>query len=198
MNTHFSLDYVGLVAERQLPYELTPIPLTFALHSVNGEVTQLLNDVDSVYAELWPGESITLHFPVPPLPNEGWSRSFILKSRGRYETFASEGRPFGKPASQFQVSLPSEFHLAQNHPNPFNPETVIEYALPQPSNITLTIYNVIGQQVHSWDISSQPPGYHTIRWDATDRFGNRVPSGIYLYRLQASTFAASKKMLLLR
>ena len=93
---------------------------------------------------------------------------------------------------------PARFHLSQNYPNPFNPETVIEYALPELSDISVVIYNLRGQEVRRWDILFQSAGYHTIRWNGTTALGNPVPSGVYLYRLQAGDFVLTRKMVLLK
>ncbi len=90
-------------------------------------------------------------------------------------------------------NLPSEFALLQNHPNPFNPATSIEFALPTASQWTLSIYNLIGQKITEFRDHSEA-GYVTIQWDAS-----RMPSGLYFYRLEAgSNFVASKKMILLK
>ena len=91
-----------------------------------------------------------------------------------------------------------DFSLLQNYPNPFNPETVIQYALPRPSDVNIVIYNILGQEVRRWDIVGQSAGYHRVRWDGTDALGNRVASGVYQYRLQAGDFTATRKMVLLR
>ena len=60
------------------------------------------------------------------------------------------------------ASLPKEFDLRQNYPNPFNPSTVIEYALPKPSQVKVQIYNVLGQRVRNLVDERQEPGYKTV------------------------------------
>lgn len=91
------------------------------------------------------------------------------------------------------VQIPKEFALAQNYPNPFNPSTTIKYELPVDSRVVLTVYNVIGQEVTTLVNGEQEAGYWSAKWDA-----NNVASGVYLYRLQAGDFVASKKLLLLK
>lgn len=89
-------------------------------------------------------------------------------------------------------ALPAEFSLHQNYPNPFNPTTLISFDLPRRSEFELTIYNVLGRVVeHVTGVSSA--GRVDIEWDASGR-----SSGIYLYRLDAEGFAATRKMLLLK
>jgi hypothetical protein len=88
--------------------------------------------------------------------------------------------------------LPSEYSLTQNYPNPFNPVTTIEFALPKAGEWTMTIYNVLGQEVTNWHKQTEA-GYHKIEWDAAN-----YASGLYFYRLVAGNFTATKKMVLLK
>ncbi|MEW6052068.1 MAG: right-handed parallel beta-helix repeat-containing protein [Candidatus Zixiibacteriota bacterium] len=90
------------------------------------------------------------------------------------------------------VNLPTEYSLSQNYPNPFNPATTIELALPQAGRYKLTIYNVLGQVVESVEGFSEAGVVHYV-WDAS-----RECSGVYLYRLEAGTFEATRKMILLK
>ncbi|HEX7402330.1 MAG TPA: T9SS type A sorting domain-containing protein [candidate division Zixibacteria bacterium] len=96
------------------------------------------------------------------------------------------------------ASLPKEFDLRQNYPNPFNPTTVIEYALPKPSQVKIQIYNILGRRVRNLIDQRQEPGYQTIHWDGKDDSGNEVSSGIYFYRIVAGDFVKCKKMTLLK
>ncbi|MEW5994254.1 MAG: PKD domain-containing protein [Candidatus Zixiibacteriota bacterium] len=89
--------------------------------------------------------------------------------------------------------VPSEFGLEQNHPNPFNPTTDISFTLPSPTHVTLTVYNMLGQQVAVLADGVYGAGNHTVTWDATGE-----ASGIYLYRLTTADFTTTKKMLLLK
>jgi PKD repeat protein len=93
--------------------------------------------------------------------------------------------------------VPQEFNLG-NHPNPFNPTTDISFTLPEPSYVTLTIYNVVGQQVITLVDGYRTAGPHTVTWSGRSANGEAVSSGIYFYRLEAGEKAISKKMLLLK
>jgi hypothetical protein len=95
-------------------------------------------------------------------------------------------------------SLPRQYYLFQNRPNPFNPGTHIEFNLPGKSQVTLSIYNLLGQQVNTLIEDELPAGIHSIYWDGTDYSGDTVSSGIYLYRLQAGDIIETKKMLYLK
>jgi len=95
-----------------------------------------------------------------------------------------------------EAATPKTFELSQNYPNPFNPATQIHYQLPQAVQVSLTIYNMLGQEVRKLVNAQQPAGYHTAIWDGRDNAGRPVPTGIYHYRLQAGSFTMTKKMLM--
>lgn len=88
---------------------------------------------------------------------------------------------------------PREFTLSQNYPNPFNPFTVISYQLPVNSFVYLKVYDVLGRNVQTLVEREQPAGAHQATFD-----GSHLGSGIYIYRLQAGTFTATKKLLLVK
>jgi flagellar hook assembly protein FlgD len=97
-----------------------------------------------------------------------------------------------------EVKLPSHFELNQNYPNPFNPTTTISYSLPRTENVSIEIYNILGQLVSSTQRYNQQPGTYSIKWDATDRNGRAQASGIYFYRLVAGDFTDTRKMIYLK
>jgi hypothetical protein len=84
-----------------------------------------------------------------------------------------------------------EIHL-QNYPNPFNPTTTISFSVPKPCDYTLTIYNMLGQEVAAYSGAAEP-GEVRIEWD-----GTKVASGVYFYKLTAGTYSDTKKMMLLK
>jgi flagellar hook assembly protein FlgD len=84
-------------------------------------------------------------------------------------------------------AIPDEVALEQNYPNPFNPSTVIEYAVPDESFVKLTIFNIIGQEVATLVNETLPAGYHSASWNASNVNGGAFPSGIYIYRLNATS-----------
>ena len=88
--------------------------------------------------------------------------------------------------------IPSNFSLAQNYPNPFNPTTSIAFSLPMASDYTLTIFNVSGQTIQTFEGANEA-GNVVLDWDAND-----LASGIYFYRLDAGAFSQTKKMVLLK
>ncbi len=103
------------------------------------------------------------------------------------------------PAPISVQTRPAVFSLAANYPNPFNPQTTIQYALPQAADVALTVYNVLGQPIRTLVAEHQAAGRYAVEWDATNDRGQSVSSGMYFYRLQAGgDFLDIKKMLLLK
>jgi hypothetical protein len=118
----------------------------------------------------------------------GWpDRSNIIYAR-------VNGVEFGTPlATALDPSHPGRFELCQNYPNPFNPSTTIRYGLPNRSHVTLTVFNILGQQVTILQNAEQDAGYHEVRFD-----GSGLSSGLYFYRLQAGEHVQTRKLLLIR
>ncbi|MCU0644055.1 MAG: Ig-like domain-containing protein, partial [bacterium] len=96
------------------------------------------------------------------------------------------------------VTKPDEYRLYQNYPNPFNPKTHIDYQLPEPSRVTIRIFNIIGQEVRTLVDEMKTVGYHSVMWNGLDNFGTPATSGIYYYRMETNSFIEVKKMVLLR
>jgi hypothetical protein len=101
--------------------------------------------------------------------------------------------------------IPKEFVLENNYPNPFNPNTILRYQIPMEAKVTLRIYNILGQEVKTIIDEIQSAGFKSIEWNSTNNIGNAVASGVYFYRIDATsvtertkTFTQVKKMLLLR
>jgi hypothetical protein len=97
------------------------------------------------------------------------------------------------------IVLPIAFELSQNYPNPFNPSTTISVSLPYSANLSVIIYDILGREiVRLIDGERKEAGYCSLRWDAKNKNGAMVTSGVYFYRLKADGFVLTKKMLLLR
>jgi hypothetical protein len=90
-------------------------------------------------------------------------------------------------------TIPGQFILYQNHPNPFNPSTAIRFSLPTSGNVSLKVFNMLGEEVATLVTGHRDAGTHLVQWDASGQ-----PSGVYFYRLQAGEFTETRKLLLLR
>lgn len=94
--------------------------------------------------------------------------------------------------------LPPQFFLYPNYPNPFNTASMIRYDLPQGSNVSLAVYDILGREVARLMEGYKEPGYHSIRWDGQDRRGREIPYGVYIAQLSTPRYTKSIKMLLLK
>jgi len=94
--------------------------------------------------------------------------------------------------------MPSDYGLDQNLPNPFNPSTTIKYQLPASGDVSLVIYNLLGQQIRSLVKETLDAGFHSIVWDGKNQLGHQVASGVYIYRLQSGDFTTARRMMLLK
>jgi hypothetical protein len=109
------------------------------------------------------------------------------------EPFADPLSGQGNGSAKSTPAVPHEYDLAQNFPNPFNPSTVIQYAIPVKSHVILTVHNLLGQVVATIVNGEQEAGFHEIRFDAVS-----LASGVYLYRLEAGKYVQTRKLTLIR
>jgi hypothetical protein len=135
-----------------------------------------------------------------------------LATNARGDMFAGTGGN-GVFSSQFTTGvkenvgeIPRAFMLAQNHPNPFNPSTVIKYELPQAVDVQLAIWDLTGRRVRKLVQQQQPAGRYAITWDGRNEQGEALASGVYLYQLRAGDpsagsgrgFVQTRRMALVR
>ncbi|PIS45967.1 MAG: hypothetical protein COT22_02490, partial [Ignavibacteria bacterium CG08_land_8_20_14_0_20_37_9] len=93
--------------------------------------------------------------------------------------------------------VPNNFNLSQNYPNPFNPTTMINYELPSKARVSLILFDILGRKVAALIDEEQNEGYYQFGMDA-NKVANGLASGVYIYRLSAGSFNATKKMVLLK
>lgn len=97
------------------------------------------------------------------------------------------------PVAEEAISLPTTFALDANYPNPFNPETVIRYAVPEAIAVEVVVYDVLGREVMTLVNEEQQAGRYTLTFD-----GSGLSSGVYVYRMKAGSFVQSHRMVLLK
>ncbi len=105
----------------------------------------------------------------------------------------------GVKSKEIAIITPKDYKLEQNYPNPFNPTTTIRFSLPVKNNVTLAVYDMLGQEVKTL-LANQlfAKGSFEVAWDGTNNFGVKVSSGNYIYTLKFGNFQISKKMTLLK
>jgi hypothetical protein len=156
-------------------------------------MTMLLWDKDSGLApgNWWETATSVIQFPSKPWGQSGAVNSSDISGLG---TIGVVGRAIATDIKDTGSELPNVVALYQNYPNPFNPTTKIEFQLPQPASITLSIYNSIGQKVATLVNSTlYQSGRHTVGFDARN-----LSSGIYFYRLETENQIFQKKMILIK
>jgi hypothetical protein len=128
---------------------------------------------------------------------------FIARNNmtGRTNVLPYDGSNYVPPTGVEEkdiAELPLEYSLSQNYPNPFNPATQIRYSLKEGVQVSLRIYNVMGNLVTTLVDQKQSPGNHSVLWDGRDRQGKLVSTGIYFYKIQAGSFTQIRKMALVK
>ena len=116
-----------------------------------------------------------------------------------YSFFDEDFRLISKGDSiLYNQTIPTEFSLIQNYPNPFNPKTNIRFALPKDSFVKLNVYDVNGKLVDEIVNGYLEPGIHNVEWSGTDMGGIDVSSGVYFYRIEASNYSKTYKMVFVK
>lgn len=183
---------------------LTIAPESFFLSTVKlplsgpGCIVRLFNPLDHTVSALltFPSavlsacETSLLEVDGSPLPVVGES---VLATFGPFEVKTVRVNLMQPNAIPQPAITPGAFGLEQNHPNPFNPTTVLSYKLPVAGDVTLTVFDVLGRRVAQLVDGRLASGTHTATFDATG-----LATGLYLCRLQAGTHSATIKMMLLR
>lgn len=153
------------------------------------------------------GELVNSQGTVVAFVNSTSSNPFTLTApdAGTYTVnagFKSPSRKWGTAQAVINITgidedliglAPSDFKLYSNYPNPFNPTTTIRYAIPKTSFTSIKVYSLLGEEVLTLINETKTPGVYELHFNAAD-----LPSGTYLYRLQAGDFVEIKKMLLLK
>ena len=141
------------------------------------------------------GDLIVSSFPNSP------AAMLISELTRNQKTMPKKGS--GSETSTTNSSLPTEYKLLGNYPNPFNPSTTINYALPVQSNIEINIFDIMGRVVRTFDLNGQSAGYQNVLWNGRNENNEQVASGIYLYRFKAvatdgKVFEKTSKLLMLK
>jgi len=93
---------------------------------------------------------------------------------------------------------PSEYVLFQNYPNPFNPTTTIQFQVPEASDVSIVIYDMLGQVVKELFAENIQAGNYSVDWNGVNNAGLKMSSGSYIYRMTAGSFIETKEMILLK
>lgn len=143
--------------------------------------------------EALPADESYTEFIVPDSPGDSLTIRVTLS--GDTTVFADSDpiRILGTVNNELNDEMPAEFTLHQNYPNPFNPSTIIQYQLPKNAQVKLEVFDMTGRKVKTLVNAVQSAGNHQVQFEAQG-----LSSGVYIYKLNAGTFASVKKMLLLK
>lgn len=165
------------------------------IYTTNGEI-QLSNPFSSTQPSFLPTSNSPVLVSAATPPNDGFfdaSANYVgaFKDIDWTSTW-SDFNPVGPTSVKNKVAI-SDFQLNQNYPNPFNPVTSISYQLPGSSNVTLRVFDILGNEVAILVNESQTAGSYSVNFDAA-----QLSSGIYIYQLAVESFIQTKKMTLLK
>jgi flagellar hook assembly protein FlgD len=105
----------------------------------------------------------------------------------------------GSSADENPGAVPEELRLAvEASPNPFKEQTVIAYSLPSDATVTVSIFDMNGKKIRSFEVGHQPSGAHQLAWNGTDDTGNPVTNGPYLCRVNAGDQEATSRVMVIR
>ncbi len=173
------------------------------------DTVNLFFDSANYYFEL---VNLLYEDPVPPdaeLPKienmlDLFTRALKFAKDAKWLAFEElEGKIDSLPPTEVRETgeaetLPETFVLLQNYPNPFNPTTEIEFMIPEPAQVKLEIFNILGRKIVTLVDRKLGPGHKVADWNGEDDQGKEVSTGIYFYRLEAGDFTQTKKMVLLK
>ena len=211
----FSLLPVAVVA--QTTHDIVMIPqgqaFTFSPSSITiqqGDIVRWTNNTSLVIHTTTSGIICTpsgLWNSGDMLPGAIFSRQFN-DAPGTYNFFCIPHCLFGMtgtvtvdnpPTGIGEMPAPPRYQLFQNVPNPFSPETTIEYEIADPARVVIHVHNLKGQRVRTIEDRSRAPGRYPARWDGRNADGSKLATGVYFYQMSLNGVAVEmKKMVLLR
>ncbi len=198
-------DWPNLVAESNWNQDPQFNDFTDGLAEASAKLAQVCKDFRTGSMYQWDWDSDMDTYPELyeliheyPLPEKFRSYSGLMGTDGKPLGDLNHYPPDVTAVEANTNVTPAEFELGQNYPNPFNPSTTINYRLNQQGDVQLTVFNILGKKVKTLVNEHKIAGNYSMTWDATDETGNRVTSGLYIYKLKMGSNVHMKKMLLLK
>lgn len=146
----------------------------------------------------------TLNAGVIPMDNEaGFAMNHAILIPDNAPTYVHPTDVFGSQWRETAVKrtpgvTPTDYVLHQNYPNPFNPTTEISYEIPRDGQVTLTVFNSLGQKVATLVNSKQVAGKYQVTWNGMSDSGAKMSSGVYFYHIESEGFAKTMKMIMMK
>jgi len=209
-----SRGYGLLSAKRVLEYpNLKEVNSSYILNKMF--IDENIGESDSVFAAVYDPRSddqpiglmqkkngyYSLDISSYPLGTELQIQFYIIGESGSHSNLSDEIYKFiygSLDITRFTDKIiPQSFNVYQNYPNPFNSSTTILVDLPEPTNLKLKIYDILGRKVKTLFDGNKLQGEHIFFWNGNDNYGSRAASGVYIYRISTSGFTSARKMILL-
>lgn len=184
----------GTLPDRTIGLETVTIDITDLFGGNLGELTYNVSSTNNTVVSVSDADFTETTFDIEGLV-DGTATVTVRATdeNGDFTTTSFGVTVNGLVGIEDAMGIPTEYEVAQNFPNPFNPTTKIRFGLPEQSNVVLKVYNILGEQVANLVSEILPAGYHTINFDAT-----QLTSGLYIYRIEAGNFVEVKKMMLMK
>lgn len=188
----FQVSYFSVVPVAYSGFDITELTLFDAVHSINNsDVSLYLLSKDNNYAELDSSDYLTIRFDSIAPPQTGWVRDFVIEVNGRYTAGSGYANLMNlRPDLNIKKH---NFALHTNYPNPFNPKTLIKYDIGKNSIVKISVYNLLGQLINTIVNEYKDSGNYSVEFDGTN-----LPSGLYIYKIEAGDYSESKKMLIIK
>jgi hypothetical protein len=174
-------------------------------HEVSGEITiSAMGDpitwltVDPTSGSLLGGESqeINVNFDTTDMAMGSYNCSIMVDDGYGNITEIPVTLEVGETSNE--GNLPAVTKLGSNYPNPFNPETTINFSLKEAGHVNLEVYNIKGQRVTTLVNEEMSAGHHNVVWNGRDERGNQVSSGVYFFRMSNDRYTSTRKMILMK
>jgi hypothetical protein len=178
--------------DRGKAVSVSPLVPESVVHSQLGDGTKAVATADGTTLAVGSRQSLVLTYRLPPIRKDS-KRDGVLFLRGSRLTKKTAAATVATDAR----ALPTAFALHQNQPNPFSRTTTVRFDVPVSTNVELAVYDLQGRKVRTLASGEFAPGSETVEWDQRDAAGSLVRPGVYMYRMQAGTFSAERKMVLL-
>ncbi|MBN8585179.1 MAG: T9SS type A sorting domain-containing protein [Ignavibacteria bacterium] len=189
----YSVSYFAVVPIAYSGFTVTELNMYDALHSIdNADILSALLSKDNSYTELDSADYITIRFDSLSIPQNDWVRDFVIETNGRYSVGTGYAN-LRHIKSNIQNHSVYNYALYTNYPNPFNPKTSIRYDIGGNSFVKISVYNLLGQLINVLVNESKVAGNYSVDFD-----GSNLPSGLYIYKIEAGDYIESKKMLLIK
>jgi hypothetical protein len=184
----------GYIVEMKIPFASMNTRFNGAFTPAEGMLLCGKFDVNDNDTESTTGtRSLQMHWGDVPSNYQGWQRAecwaapFILTSE---HIVGVESRD--------NASAPYAFNLSRNYPNPFNPSTTLSYQLPNTTNVSIAVYDLLGKEIQTLENGKKAAGSYKVTWDGTDNTGRQVSSGVYFCKMVTPEFSTIQKMMLLK